>query len=51
MREGWVDPDALWQRFDEIEPLLLRYPGIDAREFRESVRRFIVEQRADGGER
>lgn len=51
VREGWVDPEALWQRFDEIEPLLLRYPGIDAREFRESVRRFIVEQRADGGER
>ena len=50
-REGWIDLDALRMRFDEIEPLLLRYPGVDAREFRESVRRFIADQRAVHGGR
>lgn len=49
VRDGWVGLDELQARYTEIEPLLIRYPAIDPPEFRESVRRFIVEQRSAHG--
>jgi len=49
VREGWVDLEELQTSFTAIEPMLVRYPAIDAPEFRESLRRFIVEQRAARG--
>lgn len=36
-----IVPAKLWDYFQEIEPQLLRYPGIDPLSFRQAVLRII----------
>lgn len=40
VKDGLVAPDRLQQRFAEIEPQLLRYPGIEPSVFRAAVSEF-----------
>ncbi|MBI4660842.1 MAG: hypothetical protein HY735_18555 [Verrucomicrobia bacterium] len=42
LRGGYVSVDELRRRFAEIEPGLLRYPAIDARQFRTKVEEFLA---------
>ncbi len=44
---GLVDTVALEQYFDVIEPMLYRYPALDAVEFRRALRAFLDEGQAD----
>ncbi|MBM3831948.1 MAG: hypothetical protein FJ403_01485 [Verrucomicrobia bacterium] len=39
---GYVSVDELKRRFAEIEPGLLRYPAIDAQQFRKKVEEFLA---------
>jgi len=43
LREGLVRADELRARFEEIEPLLKRYPAIDPASFRAAVMEFCDE--------
>lgn len=40
VRAGLVQKPRLWSLFEAIEPELIRYPGVDAREFRRAVAEF-----------
>jgi len=40
--QGYVTTDELQRRFSQIEPKLLRYPALDARQFAKKVRDFIT---------
>lgn len=42
LRAGLVTPAVLGRAFGEIEPQLIRYPGIDARVFRSAVEAFCA---------
>lgn len=41
MQYGLLNPDKLWELFQEIEPKLLRYPSIDAMEYKSAVMKFM----------
>jgi hypothetical protein len=45
LTRGYVERGALWSRFEEIEPQLYRFPGLDPALFRRNVR--AVAGRAD----
>lgn len=42
VREGLVDPAKLLALFNEIEPLLFRYPAIDSRSLRQTISDFAA---------
>ena len=39
---GLVDPGRLTELFEQIEPVLFRYPSLDAREFRSKLDRTLL---------
>ena len=39
--QGLVDPERLRELFEQIEPVLFRYPSLDPREFRAKVERTL----------
>ncbi len=41
LRGGYVSAEELRQRFDEVEPLLLRYPAIDPAQFKQKLEAFL----------
>jgi len=43
VRDGMILRDRLWELFLEIEPSLIRYPGVDAGTFRAAVEEFCRE--------
>ncbi len=45
VKTGLVKPDRLSEMYKQIEPQLLRYPGIDPRSFQNSVMAFLDENR------
>ena len=45
LQEGLMQTDHLKEMFDAIEPQLIRYPAIDAAEFRARVTHFLHETR------
>jgi hypothetical protein len=49
LKEGLVHVEELRSRFDEIEPLLKRYPAIDPESFRAAVTAFCDEVERSGG--
>jgi hypothetical protein len=46
VHNGYVSLDELKSRFAQIEAGLLRYPAIDAEQFRQKVDQFVTEQQA-----
>jgi hypothetical protein len=42
LRRGLVEPDQLRRAFDEIEPLLYRFPAIDPSDYRRRVEEFLA---------
>ena len=50
VREGWVDLDELQVNFARIQPLLLRYPGVDAQSFETAVTAYISGERGARGQ-
>jgi hypothetical protein len=48
VRHGYVTPKQLRTRFAQIEPALLRYPAVDAHQFRKTLEDFLADlQRHD----
>jgi hypothetical protein len=45
LQKGNISEKQLWRKFLQIEPGLLRYPGIDAAQFRKKVKSFMKEMR------
>ncbi len=43
LRAGYVTPEKLQKRFAQIEPKLVRYPAVDADEFKRKLQTFLDE--------
>ncbi|RPJ86061.1 MAG: hypothetical protein EHM18_08160 [Acidobacteria bacterium] len=41
LRRSLVEPESAWELFQEIEPMLYRYPAVDPQAFRRRVQQFV----------